>query len=87
MSRELSEKLLSFINNSPTAFHAVANLKAQFADRIDLDESEDWSIKSGKTYCVTRNGSSVILFRLPKKAGKSFLTKKSQKSWKNTACP
>jgi aspartyl aminopeptidase len=65
MNKILTEKLGAFLTNSPTAFHAVEtmakNLKAQGA--IQLDERSWWRLEPGKSYFVTRSGSSLIAFR------------------------
>ena len=59
---EFNQGLCSFINNSPTPFHATAELAQQLdaANFIALDESEAWSLEAGKNYYVTRNQSSLI---------------------------
>lgn len=67
--------LFDFIEKSPSQFHVVENEKKAFlkAGFIELDESKDWEILSGKNYFVTRNGSSIIAFRMPEKEYKSFM--------------
>lgn len=62
-----TEKLLHFIDESPTAFQAVKNLgdmveKAGFAE---LKETEEWSLEPGKSYYVKRNDSSIAAFSVP----------------------
>ena len=59
--------LMDFIAASPTAFHAVANLQAMLAAAgfETLNEGERWALRPGGNYCVTRNQSSLIAFRLP----------------------
>jgi aspartyl aminopeptidase len=59
---EFNKGLCSFINNSPTPFHATAELAQHLdaANFIALDESEEWSLEAGKNYYVTRNQSSLI---------------------------
>lgn len=59
--------LLDFLNTSPTAFHAVAGVKAELdkAGFTPLEETEAWELTPGKGYYVTRNGSALIAFRLP----------------------
>lgn len=61
----LTETLFSFINDSPTPFHAVANIvrileKSGFTI---LDEGRKWQIERGGRYAVIRNGS-LIAFTL-----------------------
>ncbi len=62
LQMEFNQGLCSFINNSPTPFHATAELAQQLeaANFIALDESEEWSLEAGKNYYVTRNQSSLI---------------------------
>ena len=60
--------LLDFIDRSPTAFHATANICAELekAGRTRLLEGEAWKLEPGRGYYVTRNMSSVIAFDMPK---------------------
>ena len=66
--------LFDFIDASPTAFHAVANicseLEAAGFDR--LEEGSSWALVPGRGYFVTRNMSSVIAFRLPEGGADSY---------------
>jgi len=65
--REFNEGLISFINASPTPFHAVEwmakTLECHGFNR--LDEDKEWLLEEGKDYYVTRNGSSIIAFTYP----------------------
>ena len=58
----------TFIDNSPTCFHAVENVKVALlaAGAMELQETIPFHLESGKTYFVTRNGSSLLAFHLPK---------------------
>jgi aspartyl aminopeptidase len=62
-----ADALIAFLNASPTPFHAVQTA----ADRLlalgaaRLDERDTWSLKPGQTAFVTRNGSSIVAFRIP----------------------
>jgi len=60
--------LLTFIGESPSRFHAVANLCAELdAQGYErLSENKAWSIVPGGKYYVTRNGSAMMVFRVPK---------------------
>ena len=64
------KQLLSFIEKSPTAFHACANLctELESSGRKRLSEGEKWELKAGEGYFVTRNMSSVIAFDIPENA-------------------
>lgn len=64
--RALLDELLSFLRDSPTPFHAVANLVALLQRngfRI-LDEGDAWTLQPGGRYIVTRNDSSLLAFVL-----------------------
>lgn len=70
-----TEELLGFLKNSPTAFQAVEEIgkKLTEAGFAKLREHENWDIVPGGKYFVTRNGSSVIAFSVPKKYAHSFM--------------
>lgn len=59
--------LLDFIDRSPNAFYAVANMRDRLESRgfRELREAEPWHIEAGRDYYVTRNDSSIIAFRIP----------------------
>lgn len=65
--QKCAEEMLEFIRKSPTAFHAVANIKTELENSgfAELKETESWEMESGKDYYVTRNDSSLIAFRIP----------------------
>ena len=54
------EKLIDFINASPTAFHAVETMAGRLEKEgfVELKEGEKWSIVPGGKYYVTRNHSA-----------------------------
>ena len=59
---------LTFLADSPSSFHAVANL-GQTLEKTGytrLSESYPWSLVPGGRYFVTRNGSSLLAFRVPR---------------------
>ena len=62
MYEEIVSGLAEFIKKSPTAFHAAANLAATLHENgyQRLDEGEQWEIRPGGRYYVTRNDSSII---------------------------
>ena len=64
---ETTEKLLKFIDASPSCFHAVKNICVMLEDAgcIRLLENETWTLEKGKRYFTTRNGSSVLAFSVP----------------------
>ena len=67
MNNSVSQKLLKFLQKSPTAFHAVQQMKSEFlaVDFTELKENQRWNIECGKHYFVTRNDSSLIAFTIP----------------------
>lgn len=71
---EISRDLLHFISKSPSPFHAARGIKAAFIydKAIELREEDDWTIRPGEKYVVTRNGSAVIAFSIPKDGAKDF---------------
>ena len=60
---ELTDRLLAFLGQSPTPFHAVAAMSSGLDDNAvkRLNEGDDWQVGPGKYY-VTRNQSSLIAF-------------------------
>ena len=67
MYQETAEALLRLIAMSPDCFHVVANLKTMLDMQgfRELKETERWTLVPGGKYYVTRNGSSLMAFRLP----------------------
>lgn len=67
--------LLDFLQNSPTAPHAVDwmihRLKA--AGFTALDEGSKWHLQPGKKYYVQRSGSSLCAFVTPKKKAQKLI--------------
>lgn len=63
----ITRELFSFIEKSPTSFHAVENAQQALdeAGFKPLLESRPWSLTPGQGYYVVRNQSSLIAFRLP----------------------
>ncbi len=61
---EFAQELIEFCYASPSAFHAVASVKTLLQKQkfVELEESQDWKIKSGGKYFVVRNNSAVIAF-------------------------
>lgn len=70
MDREaVNQNLLEFLEKSLSAYHAVANMAKMLDDAgfERLNEGERWQLGEGRDYYVTRNGSALIAFRIPKK--------------------
>lgn len=62
------ERLLSFLQRSPTPWHATANMvqRLEEAGYRHLDETQPWTLVPGERIVVTRNDSSIIALQLPK---------------------
>ncbi len=71
----MNKDMLKFIENSPTAYHAVENVKAELKALgfTELCEGSKWNIEFGKNYFVSRNNSSVIAFKVPEGEFKGFM--------------
>jgi len=65
--REFNEEMISFIDASPTPFHAVDWMAKTLECRgfIKLEEDQTWKLEEGKDYYVTRNDSSLVAFTYP----------------------
>ncbi len=70
MPAKYAEALCSYIDASPTPFHAVASSAAalEAAGFARLDEREAWRLEPGKGYFVCRDGASLVGFRVGLKA-------------------
>ncbi|MCR5188485.1 MAG: M18 family aminopeptidase [Treponema sp.] len=70
-----SQKMLDFIQKSPSCFHAIYNIKEQLEKNgfSELKEEEIWKLEEGKKYFVRRNASSIISFTVPCKNFQGFL--------------
>ncbi|MCM1542130.1 MAG: M18 family aminopeptidase [Blautia sp.] len=62
--QKFSQGLLQYLNNSPTAYHAVENAAGILRENgfRELKETEEWSLERGGRYFVTKNGSCIIAF-------------------------
>lgn len=65
----MNRELLQFLDESPSAFHAVSNMSRMLeqAGFVRLLEGNPWELSEGGSYYVTRNDSALIAFKLPKK--------------------
>jgi aspartyl aminopeptidase len=68
---EAAHRFLSFVNASPTPFHAVHNAivrleKAGFQKILEKDTWEE-SLKPGGKYYFSRNQAALVAFTLPQK--------------------
>ena len=67
-----NEELIKFLDNSPSAFHATANMCEMLknAGFTRLYEGEKWNLEAGNGYYVTRNDSALIAFKIPSLSGR-----------------
>lgn len=63
---KFSENMLQYLNDSPTAYHAVENAAVMLKKHAfqELKETEEWSLQSGGRYFVVKNHSCIIAFTL-----------------------
>lgn len=71
----MNKKLFEYIQNSPTAYHACESAAKELiaAGFCRVFEGDNWTLEQGKGYFVTRNGSSLIAFRVPRGDFKGFM--------------
>ena len=64
---QTTDKLMEYIQDSPSPYHAAAAAAARLeaAGFTRLAESAPWALSSGQCCYTTRNQSSLIAFRLP----------------------
>jgi aspartyl aminopeptidase len=62
----LTRSLLSFVEASPTPFHAVAEARARLAAHgfTALDERDAWKLEAGARHVVVRHDSTLVAFAL-----------------------
>lgn len=64
---ELAKEMLSFIEGSPTAYHAAANLERRLraAEFVRLEELDGAKPVPGGRYYTTQNSSALIAVKIP----------------------
>ena len=62
-----TEKLLTFLDASPSVYHAAENIVTELkkAGYTRLYEEQPWALAPGGKYYLTRGGSAVLAFRVP----------------------
>ncbi len=69
----LTKEMLTFIEESPTAFHAAANVEQILTEEGFLRlEGQDGGLEPGGRYYTMQNGSAIIAVRVPKKDPQGF---------------
>lgn len=71
---ELTQEMLSFIEESPTAFHAAANVEKILRETgfEKLDELDEKRLQPGGRYYTMQNSSAVIAVKIPEQGAKGF---------------
>lgn len=61
---KFSENMLQYLNDSPTAYHAVENAVGMLKSHAfqELKETEQWSLQADGKYFVVKNHSCIIAF-------------------------
>ena len=74
---EKKDHLLHFLNESPTAFHAAANIISFLSGKgfQRLAEDRRWDLQPGHRYFVSRGDSSVIAFMIPEQTAAAMPAK------------
>ena len=67
--------LKKFLDGAVSTYHAVAALAEELknAGYTPITEKDEWDLQPGGKYFLTRNGTALMAFRVPKKAPKGFL--------------
>ena len=75
MKKTLVKELLQFIEQSPSTYHVIANIRARLlaSGYTELAENARWSVKAGGKYFVLRGGTSCIAFRAPLTDARGFM--------------
>ena len=68
------EGLFSFIDKSPSPFHAIEAMKEMLiaAGFREMQENKSWELEKGSSYFVVRNDSAIIAFKMPNEEFKGF---------------
>jgi len=65
--QDFNNGLLKFLDNSPTPYHAVLEMKKMLESEgfTELDERDNWKLDKRGKYFTCRNDSSIIAFTQP----------------------
>lgn len=71
---EITKELFSFIEHSPSCYHAVKTASQMLLEAgfTKLSETEHWKLAPGGKYFTVRSDSSLIAFRIPEGEFKNF---------------
>ena len=75
MNENRIKEFMSFLDNSPSAYHAAYNLvKMLWAHGYEmLPEHEDWTLLKGGKYFMIRGGTTLVAFRMPAQIPHGFM--------------
>ena len=73
-NQSITEAMLQFIEESPTAFHAAANVEALLLENgfEKLDNLAEGALVPGGSYYTMQNGSAVLAVKIPENLAKGF---------------
>ena len=73
-NQSITEAMLQFIEESPTAFHAAANVEALLLENgfEKLDNLAEGALVPGGSYYTMQNGSAVLAVKIPENPAKGF---------------
>lgn len=65
-AKEISQELLTFIQQSPSMFHSISSIRKYLDDANFkyLPENASWDLEKGNHYYTIRNHSSLIAFKV-----------------------
>ncbi len=65
-AKEISQELLTFIQESPSMFHSISSIRKYLDDAnfTYLPENTSWNLEKGNHYYTIRNHSSLIAFKV-----------------------
>ena len=73
-NQSITEAMLQFIEESPTAFHAAANVEALLLENgfEKLENLAEGALVPGGSYYTIQNGSAVLAMKIPENPAKGF---------------
>lgn len=74
MPQNATEKLLCFLEASPSRYHGVEVVRRRLVEAgfVELSESEPWTIEAGGRYFVRRAESALAAFVVPHATARNF---------------
>ena len=68
------EKLISFLNNSISPYHAVNSLEQELIKKgfKKVNEKDTWELTKGGTYYLIKDQTSLIAFKIGKSEDNKF---------------